>query len=727
MIENANIFLLLPNAELTVLIKQILQPLNLVYWEALEAEECLHILENGSPPILLFVMDLASPYMDGHGLVRRIKQLPLYRETPFLFVTDNQDLFMKVPGLENGVYDFILAPIEAQELKTRVAKLISSHHHNEAMRSRLEQVKKTQLELAELSADRLNRAEQQLRKKKLDLENMIRATQDMAAMNAEELTGSFLLTIIGSVMASSAALFVRTSERKPTFLLKQQRGFKKKTVQNLMISEDSWLLQEVIQGSPIINIQPETMDVLNDADRELQAILKARVLIPIALGQKILAILILGPKLTGKPYTKEAINSILPLCQQLASSLENTALMNLRSTLSQYVSKEMIEYLMDHPEMLKLGGVRRKAVIMFADIRNFTGLSETMDPEKVVSLLNTYFSVLAQIIYNNGGFLDKYIGDCIMAEFGIPISQFDDIERAARTALEIQAQIDKLNKSVTNDKQPAVQMGISLHYGEVISGNLGSVNRMDYTAIGDAVNTAARLEKAAGPGEIVTSAAFMEPIKNFVRSRYKGKAKLKGKTEPVTVYLLDGFLDDDIFTYLQQKEPYRVNHFTRVSNLNTMIAKKLGFSPQELREFKLASLLLDIGRPEMDIRILTSDSPLSRDDLEHIRRIPEVNMEIMRQKGDFSQRVLGLMGHFRENFDGSGYPDGLVGDAIPLWARICRITDAFVALTSPRPYREMLTRRQALQEMTDGTGKQYDPDLIQVFHNVLREHQGDEI
>ena len=165
-----------------------------------------------------------------------------------------------------------------------------------------------------------------------------------------------------------------------------------------------------------------------------------------------------------------------------------------RTIFGRYVSPQVVDQLLDRPEMMGLGGKRENLTLLFSDIRGFTSFSDRRPPEEVVAKLNQYLTEMTTIIFKNGGTLDKYIGDGIMAFFGAPIPQPDHAERAVKTALEMLEGLEKLNQTWAEQGEVTLGIGVGLSTGPVVVGNIGSPERMDYTVIGEDVNLAARLE-----------------------------------------------------------------------------------------------------------------------------------------------------------------------------------------------------------------------------------------
>lgn len=194
---------------------------------------------------------------------------------------------------------------------------------------------------------------------------------------------------------------------------------------------------------------------------------------------------------------------------------------------------------------LQLGGSKKIVTVFFSDVRDFTKFSEGHTPEEVVSMLNEYFQIMVSIINKNGGIVDKFIGDAIMAVWGAPNGTERDPQNAVRACLEMRQALEELNKMREARGHVPLKIGIGLHRGEAISGTVGSSERMEYTVIGDTVNQASRIEsstKAFG-----TDFLMSDSLADFVKDEFiveeAGKVEVKGKTEPLTLYKLLGYYD----------------------------------------------------------------------------------------------------------------------------------------------------------------------------------------
>lgn len=208
--------------------------------------------------------------------------------------------------------------------------------------------------------------------------------------------------------------------------------------------------------------------------------------------------------------------------------------------LGKYISPEVAKKVLADQEGLALKGERRECVVMFTDIRGFTAFSENMAPEKLVKDLNEYFTLMVDGVLKYEGTLDKFIGDAIMAVWGAPVPFEDKELRSVKAALDMQKSLGQYNKARIDRNLPPLTMGVGLNSGVVVSGNLGSDKRTDYTVIGEEVNLASRLCSKAAPGQILISDSMYRKLKGLVEMRALEPIALKGFSEPVKVYEVTG-------------------------------------------------------------------------------------------------------------------------------------------------------------------------------------------
>jgi adenylate cyclase len=206
-----------------------------------------------------------------------------------------------------------------------------------------------------------------------------------------------------------------------------------------------------------------------------------------------------------------------------------------RANYSRFMPEYVVKQLLENPASFRLGGVNQTITVLFADIRGFTAISEKEKPEKVVGLLNRYFSAMSEIIFEHGGTLDKYIGDGLMALFGAPTASEEDALNAVKAAVTMQKRIASLNEELRAEGFGQISMGIGLHTGEATIGYIGSDKRSEYTAIGDTVNLASRLESNAAGGQILMTEATAAASGNRVPVNVKEPLTVKNRVQPVNV------------------------------------------------------------------------------------------------------------------------------------------------------------------------------------------------
>jgi len=213
---------------------------------------------------------------------------------------------------------------------------------------------------------------------------------------------------------------------------------------------------------------------------------------------------------------------------------------HLKATFSKYVSEDIVAEILKNPENEYLGGRKERLTIFFSDLRNFTSISEKLDPQSLNAFLNRYLTPMTEIIFANKGTLDKYIGDAIMAFFGAPVSNAEHPIVACRAALQSVMKLKEIQIEFAKEGLPFVDIGIGINTAEVSVGNMGSERIQSYTVIGDAVNMASRLEglnKEYGTKILITEFTQKDLPENFV-CREIDRVQVKGKKLPVAIFEL---------------------------------------------------------------------------------------------------------------------------------------------------------------------------------------------
>jgi adenylate cyclase len=260
----------------------------------------------------------------------------------------------------------------------------------------------------------------------------------------------------------------------------------------------------------------------------------------------------------------------------------------LKKMFSQYVNKNLLDELIADPSQLKLGGERRVLTVFFSDIAGFTNLSEKKNSEELVTFLNEYLMAMTEVIFNYGGTLDKYQGDAIMAFWGAPVQAENHAEQCCRAALMMKKRLNELQRKWEAEGQAIINVRMGINTGEMTVGNMGGMERFDYTVIGDNVNLASRLEgvnKEYGTGIIISEATY-EEVKDLFFARELDYIIVKGKTKPIKIYELLASKDESlsqneiksIKCFEAGLEKYRKKEFAEAENLFEMTLK---INPQD--------------------------------------------------------------------------------------------------------------------------------------------------
>ena len=244
-----------------------------------------------------------------------------------------------------------------------------------------------------------------------------------------------------------------------------------------------------------------------------------------------------------KAKSKDEIGVLTRAFVDMGKGLEEKERM--KDAFGRFVNQEIAEMAMKNE--IQLGGEIKQATIFFSDIRSFTAISEKLTPSEVVEFLNDYMTLMVECVNESHGFVDKYIGDAIMAVWGTPISHGNDAENAINGALKMRTALMRFNLDRGSDKKPIIRIGCGLNTGDVLAGQIGSTERMEYTVIGDAVNLASRIEALNKPmgTDLLISQNTAEVVEGIYDLVPMNKIKVKGKSEPQQIYAVLGRLDDE--------------------------------------------------------------------------------------------------------------------------------------------------------------------------------------
>ncbi|MDQ3025483.1 MAG: GAF domain-containing protein [Pseudomonadota bacterium] len=294
-------------------------------------------------------------------------------------------------------------------------------------------------------------------------------------------------------------------------------------VEELFAGENQWVLERLKRVG-----ETGEIDVTMDAEMKID-------------GESVSTNLTVLPLLTAE---QKRLGSML-----LIEDISNEK--RLKSTMSRYMDPGIAAQLLASGSGA-LGGQGAVATVLFADIRSFTSISERLGPQGTVAFLNEYFELMVECIQREGGMLDKFIGDALMAGFGIPVAHEDDVDRAVRASIAMMKALKSWNTARIGEGKPPVDIGIGLNTDTVVSGNIGSKKRMDYTMIGDGVNLASRLESACKQygAHILVSEFTRAKLRGTYRMRELDLVVVKGKTQPVAIYEIVDYHTEDTYPRL---------------------------------------------------------------------------------------------------------------------------------------------------------------------------------
>ena len=260
-------------------------------------------------------------------------------------------------------------------------------------------------------------------------------------------------------------------------------------------------------------------------------------------AQKVLGILYVDNLTAAHSFADEDLEFLIAFGSLAAVAIENSQRSErlrhealVLSNFQRYFAPNVAAQIAEQTGAVQLGGQKRPVVIFFSDIRGFTAMSETMSPDDIATLLTEYFTEMVELVFEHGGTLDKFMGDAMLALWGAPIVHEDDADRAMQCALDQLTALEKLNRKWKDEGRPELGVGFGINFGEVFAGNIGSDRRLEYTVIGDAVNTASRLCANAGRNEILISEPFYRELKHPPGVETLEPIQVKGKAKKVPVY-----------------------------------------------------------------------------------------------------------------------------------------------------------------------------------------------
>lgn len=283
-----------------------------------------------------------------------------------------------------------------------------------------------------------------------------------------------------------------------------------------------------------------------DIDRSKSIVmlnLQCTMIVPFIVDNEIFGLIQLDSTKKINAFTEDDLKMLSGISNQVAINIKNRLLIDemnaqskIKGSLERYLGPKMVNHLIDNKINLDQKGEERFVTVLFSDIRGFTNMSEKLKPTQIIEILTIYFSQMTNIIFKFDGFIDKFIGDAIFSIFGIPLYQEDHTDCALQSAIEMQKQLVKINEEFFEPLGIKVNVGIGINTGNVVYGNIASMERPEVTVLGDTVNISSRLCSLARGGEIYISEGVRKNLKGNYEMENLGATSLKGKEEKVTVY-----------------------------------------------------------------------------------------------------------------------------------------------------------------------------------------------
>jgi len=485
-------------------IQYILEPNGFEAVEAADGAAGVRRLLEGDLDLLL--LDLEMPKMSGFEVLDALHARQL--EIPVILMTSHGSESIAVEVFRKGVRDYVIKPFTAEEMLAtieRALKEVQLQREKEALTSRLMQ------------------SNRQLQRRLRELDILYRIGKSVTSLMERD---KLLERII------DAALYVTGAEEAAILLTNEENGRLKE-----------YARRRRTEGKEQQVSRRTESQLAADAVRKGDATATGAMLYaPLKVGARAIGALGVSNKITARFFSDYDRQLLKALADYAAIAVENARLLQqveqakerekkqIRGVFERYVAPSVVEKLMAQPEAIKLGGTRQTVTILFADIRGFSDFSARATPEVLVDVLNQHIAVAAEAILAEGGTLDKFLGDGVMAYFNAPLKQADHALRAVRAAWRICQAVEESHPTLPQRSQ--LQFGVGVSTGEVVVGNIGAPQSMNFTVIGDAVNVSRQLQEHADEGQILISQQVYGLVHDYVEARPVGMMSIKGHPQP---------------------------------------------------------------------------------------------------------------------------------------------------------------------------------------------------
>lgn len=504
----------------------ILTPNNFRVAEARDGVDCMEQVRREPPDLIL--LDLQMPRLDGRGVLDALRRENL--NIPVILMTFHGSEEIAVEVFRMGVRDYVKKPYTQDEMLQAIENSLTE------MRLRKEK---------EALTVRLLNANRELHSRIKELNTLYSIGKSVTALLEP---GQLLARIV------EAATVVTNAEQGKLLLVEGDhlvlRGVKRRNDAHARpageVSQDRVAERAISNGKPVVLSPQELAKIKQNNPNAPSAVM----FVPITVSSRVIGVIgIENLSATARAFTDHDGALLSALGDYAAIAIENARnfqmieeakereKMAIRGAFERYVAPSVVDRVLRTPNEMKIGGNRRQITILFADIRGYTTYAEKAEPERLVELLNQYFAVATDIIFAREGTLDKFLGDAVMAFFNAPEDQEDHPHRAVDAALALQAAVAELNARRGGDP---LTFGIGIALGEAVVGNVGTPRAMNYTAMGDVVNVAKRIQERAEPGQILVEEAVIKRLGELVEAQRLGELVVKGRQAPAIIYELKG-------------------------------------------------------------------------------------------------------------------------------------------------------------------------------------------
>jgi|GEM_PF-392807 len=513
----------------------------------------------------LVLLDMMMPEMNGYQVLEYMKMDPTLRHIPVIMISAMDEIDSVVRCIEMGAEDYLPKPFNPVLLKARIGASLERkrlHDREVSYRQQLEAFNENLEQRVEAATAQIKNYTQLLERRLREMEAM----RDVSIAISSVMDVNLVLTLImdksKEVMNAEASSLLMLDKNLGKLRFHVARGTAGAALQSVTVDLGQGIAGWVAKtGEPLL-IPDAYKDPRFDPSYDKRSGFRTRSIltVPLKVKEEVTGVVQVINKIGQESFDEHDLNLFLSFASQASVALENAQLYeqtkamaeDLRKALENerrlaiekekmgaYIPKHVVDEISRNREQkLALGGKTVRATILFSDIKGFTRLAETMEPQKVVSFLNVYMTAMANIIEEEGGIIDKFIGDGIMAVF-TPLDEEDNHAlRAVRSGIRMQQKLRELQKdwAVNRPELMGLQIRVGINTGEVVAGNIGSETRMDYTVIGDNVNLASRIESACRPGEVFISESTYQNVKEFIVGTKMDPLSVKNRVKPVQTY-----------------------------------------------------------------------------------------------------------------------------------------------------------------------------------------------